>query len=62
MEICVPIIPELEFHKEMLGYLNQFAVVFRYPGESANKEQAKKVFVAMKKLRPIITYKLGKLD
>ncbi len=58
MELCLPYVRELELHKELLAFLNQFAVVFRYPGESANKDQAKKAVNAMEILKPIIVTKM----
>ena len=33
---------------DLLAFLNQFSVVFRYPGETANKEHAKKAVDAKK--------------
>ena len=48
MESCLSFIPELELQKEPLAFLNQFSVSFRYPGESANRGQAKKAIKAMK--------------
>ena len=48
MESCLTFIPELELQKKLLAFLNQFSVAFRYPGESANREQAKKAIKAMK--------------
>lgn len=59
MELCLPFAPELELHKDLLAYLNQFAVAFRYPGESANRDQAKQAIKALKTLRPILRAKLG---
>jgi HEPN domain-containing protein len=54
-ELCLSFVPELEFHKESLAYLNLFAVVFRYPGESANREPAKRVVKVMK----VLNFKKG---
>ncbi len=48
MESCRTFVPEVELHKELLAFLNQFSVAFRYPGEFANREQAKKAIKAMK--------------
>ncbi len=58
-ELCLPFAPELELYSESLAYLNQFAVVFRYPGESASREQAKRAIKAMKQLRLILRQELG---
>jgi len=62
LEACKQIIPQLEFYEELLAYLNQFAVAFRYPGESANRDQAKQAVKAMKLLTPILRKGLGFLD
>jgi HEPN domain-containing protein len=32
LNLCLPITPELELHKELLSFLNPFSVAFRYPG------------------------------
>jgi len=58
-ELCLPFAPELELYSESLAYLNQFAVVFRYPGESASREHAKRAIKAMKQLRLILRQELG---
>jgi len=59
MELCLTKIPELELDKELLAYLTQFAVKFRYRGETATREQAKYAIKAMKILKPILRDKLG---
>jgi HEPN domain-containing protein len=58
MELCLPFVPELEFYKEFLAYLNLFSVAFRYPGESANKLQAKKAIKSLKLLKPVLIEKI----
>lgn len=50
--------PEIEAYKKQLAYLNQFAVLFRYPGESADKEKAKYAIGAMKMMRELIRKKM----
>jgi len=62
MKLCLPIVPELEMHKELLSYLNPFAVAFRYPGESATREEALQAIKAMKTLKPILRKILGFAD
>ena len=54
MKLCLPYTPELELHKELLAYLNPFGISFRYPGESATREDALSANNAMKELRPIL--------
>jgi len=58
-ELCNTFFPQLELFEESLAYLNQFAVVYRYPGESANKDQAKRAVKAMKELRTILRKKMN---
>jgi HEPN domain-containing protein len=53
-ELCVSFFPELELYEGSLGYLNQFAVAFRYPGETAGREHAKRAVKLMKKLRVVL--------
>lgn len=54
LKLCLPVEPELELHKELLAYLNPFAIAFRYPGESATKDQARQAIKVMKELRSIL--------
>ena len=53
LQLCLPVAPNLELHKELLSNLNPFAVTFRYPGESATRDQAYAAIQSIKKLRPI---------
>lgn len=62
MKLCLSLAPELELQKELLSYLNPFAVAFRYPGESATREEAHQAVQAMKTLRPILRKILGFSD
>jgi len=49
----------LQFYREYLAYLNQFAVAYRYPGDTATKDQAKKAIQMMKILRAVLRKMLG---
>ncbi|MBN2093621.1 HEPN domain-containing protein [candidate division KSB1 bacterium] len=51
MKLCLPNAPELEMLKELLSYLSPFAVAYRYPGESATRDEAHYAIAAMKILR-----------
>ena len=62
MKLCISFAPELELQKELLSYLNPFAVAFRYPGESATREEARQAIQAMKTLIPILRKILGFTD
>ena len=43
-----------EFHYDAFSLLNQFAVDFRYPGEEADKEQAKRAVRSLKVFRKFV--------
>jgi HEPN domain-containing protein len=58
-ELCLSSFSELESYKEDIGYLNQFSVAYRYPGDSASREQAKNAVTIMRKLRLVIKMKMG---
>lgn len=51
MELCSPVFSEITMYKKSLAYLNQFAVLFRYPGETADKGMAKKTIAMTSELR-----------
>jgi HEPN domain-containing protein len=59
-ELCLSLLPELEFHNDALAYLSQFAVAFRYPGESASREQAKRALKIMKAVRLVLKAALAR--
>jgi HEPN domain-containing protein len=61
-ELCLSSFPELEFYKESLGYLNQFSVSYRYPGDSVSKEQAKNAVTIMGELRSIIKMEMESIE
>ena len=61
MSSSVRFVPELELHKELLAFLNQFSISYRYPGESANRELAGKAVMAMKILATLIRMHLDVL-
>ena len=61
-ELCAAFFPELELYRESLSFLTQFAVVFRYPGESANREQARRAVKIMRELRLLVRRKLDIAD
>ncbi len=53
-KLCLPVAPQLELHKELFAFLNQFSVAFRYPGETATRDQARQAVHALKKLRALL--------
>ena len=51
--------PSYEFLKPDLESLEDFSVRFRYPGEFADKEDARKAYSSLKVIRKFIRPKLG---
>ncbi|MFQ5630413.1 MAG: HEPN domain-containing protein [bacterium] len=59
VEKCILFSPELELHKSLFAILTKFAVRYRYPGESATKEEAKDAIRAMQDLRKLVRSELN---
>lgn len=59
LDMIVPAIPPFEMMRPLLTELNAFAVDYRYPGESADKEIAGKAVRACKEVRTKIRDILG---
>ncbi len=62
MKLCLPFASELELHKELFSYLTPFGGAFRYPGESATRDEARYAIQGMKTLRPILRQILDLID
>ena len=58
LEYCLPYDGTLEPHRDLLKDLTRFAVEFRYPGESATKEDARTALQHAKILRAFLRPKL----
>jgi HEPN domain-containing protein len=50
LDLCLPAYPLWEPMREEMQLLTQYAVQFRYPGESADKEEARQAVAAMKRI------------
>ena len=50
--------PDMEKFRDAMNILTDYAVVFRYPGESATKEQARESYLKCAELREVIRHKL----
>jgi len=58
LEFCLPLDASLEFQRDLLVRLDRCAVIYRYPGESADKSEAKSAFQAAKKVRDFMRGRL----
>ena len=59
LEQAVDLKPDFEFFREDLAYLSDFAVSFRYPGESADKEMALSARNRIRKFRLVVRNYFG---
>jgi len=50
LDLCLAAYPLWEPMREDMQLLTQYAVQFRYPGESADKEEARQAIAAMKRV------------
>jgi HEPN domain-containing protein len=51
LEQCLPYDETLELYRDLLVVLDRYAVLYRYPGESADKEEARRVYQAISAFR-----------
>ena len=58
LDLLLKISPDLEMFCDGMNILTDYAVVFRYPGESATKEQSRESFFRCIEMREAIRNKL----
>ena len=58
-EQCWNIVADLQNYEADFDLLSRYAVAFRYPGETASKEEAREAVEAMKQLRIVLRNALG---
>ncbi len=54
LDLCLPQHPEWELFREEFRLLTRYAVTFRYPGETASKEEAKHAIQIMTRAREML--------
>jgi len=59
LDIVLPIDPSWEMYRSVLSELSLFAVHFRYPGESASREDAKRALRMCRQIRDQARRTLG---
>lgn len=62
LELCLPLDASFELQRDLLVRLDRYAVRYRYPGESADKDEARQAFRAVKVVRTFVREKLGLSD
>jgi HEPN domain-containing protein len=59
LRLCVSVEPMLEQQRQALTQLDAYAVRYRYPGDSAIKEDAQKAVASSQSFRHLMRIKLG---
>jgi HEPN domain-containing protein len=59
LELCLPIDFSFELQRPASLRLNRYAIRYRYPGESADKEEARQAFRLAKDVRKFFRQRLG---
>lgn len=59
LELCLPLDTGFEFQRNLLIRLDRYSVRFRYPGESADKDEARAAFETIRMVRRFMRTKLG---
>jgi len=59
LELCLPLDASFESQRELLVLLDRYAVRYRYPGESADKAEARQALQAATTVRVFAREKLG---
>jgi HEPN domain-containing protein len=62
LELCLPLDISLDLHRDLLTQLDRYAVRYRYPGASAEREEAKKAVNIARQIRSVMRQKLGLHD
>ncbi|NOY77279.1 MAG: HEPN domain-containing protein [Calditrichaeota bacterium] len=62
MKLALPFVPDMDFYSNMFALLNPFAIAFRYPGQSATREEAKMAINAMKTLHQYLKSVLYQIE
>jgi hypothetical protein len=59
LELCPPLDASFEFLRDLLVLLDRYSVSYRYPGDSAGKDEARLAFRAATNVRSFTRAKLG---
>lgn len=59
LDSLIDIVPEWETMRTALTTLTRYAIQYRYPGESATREEAKQAFSDCSRVRKVVTERLS---
>jgi len=59
LELCLPLDTSFEFYRDLLVRLDRYAVRYRYPGESAERAEARTALEGARAIRVFVRSRLG---
>jgi HEPN domain-containing protein len=59
LELCLPLDASFELIRDLLILLDVYSVRYRYPGESADRDEARTAYRAIRRVRDFVRQKLG---
>jgi HEPN domain-containing protein len=59
LELCLVVDPDFEIQRNRLIVLDRYAVLYRYPGDAADKDEARDAYGIARMLRVFFRAKLG---
>lgn len=59
LPLCIEVDPSFQFIEELVRVLDAYSVDYRYPGEDANAQQARRAIKAARNIRRFVRAKLG---
>jgi HEPN domain-containing protein len=59
LELCLPLDASFEFYRDLLVRLDRYAVRYRYPGESAERGEARAALEGARAIRTFVRSRLG---
>jgi len=62
LELCLPLEASFELQRDLLVRLDRYAVRYRYPGEMANRDEARLAFRSVGAVRAFVREKLEIYD
>ncbi len=59
--LCLPYESTLAFQRDLLIVLDRYAVLYRYPGDSADREEARSAYRSISKLRQFMQIRFAQM-
>lgn len=61
LNLCLPFDSTLSLHRDLFVALDRYAVLYRYPGDSADREEARSAYKAIVELRRFLQTRFAQM-